>query len=577
MKQFQSPNISKIAKGGFLNQAVIIVFAVMILFLVGGYFYTNSTNRGVSVDINLPKENIYPGDIFDMDVILSNNSQGTLSNIRLTLNFPQHIRLFENGDRVNEVRELEGEIGPGSLIKETYKVVVLPGGEGDDYSLEAKANYTTEAFSNDFERRKEKKIDIKIDEFKLELSTPNRATAGERFDVEMPYSMPDDITDSLDKILVLEGPSLSILGANLEQSAENEWLLEKGEDKKVTASISIGTRPADTFAIKAKMIVKFMDQPYLIIERESQMEFAGSSLALSVDLEDPKDFVSPSETLNYRVSYKNNTDVELKDAIIRAELVGDMFDLGSVETSGTFDSLSRTITWSSNRFGELRDLGKGEEGTFNVAVKVKPNFPSNTNDKNFTLQIRASIESPTVIQGTNTDRTSNFANSEVSVSGNVSVDARAYFRDAQSGILNEGPFPPKVGQATEYTIHWSLSNAGTDLDEVIVKAPLEDGVVFTGDVKGYKSTLPILDADNNEIVWLVGNLSAVDDNPEVVFQIRLTPGVGLLGQFAPLLGITSVSAKDTFTEVELLNTDSGLTTQLPDDATVGSNQGKVIQ
>ncbi|MCR4260952.1 MAG: hypothetical protein NUV96_01260 [Candidatus Colwellbacteria bacterium] len=582
MKQSPFPNKQGFSQSGFLNQAVIVVFSLVALLLIGGYFYFNSSNGGVSVEINLPQENIYPGDILDIDVVLVNSSQAALQNVRLTLNFPERIRLLDNKDRVNEVRELDEEVQPGSLIKETYKVVVLPGGEGEAYTLEAKANYSTESFSNDFERSKSKKVDIRTDGFEMMMVAPEKVSAGERFDVAVGYKLPDGSGESLDKFLELEGPSFKVLGANAEQVSENRWLLETGNDKKIIASVAIETKPSDTFFLKAKVIVEFGGEDYLVSEKQSELLFTGSSLALSVDLEDPKEFVSPGETLNYRVSYKNNTDVELKDALLKATLVGEMFDFGSIQTSGTVDSLSHVITWNSSRFGELRDLVKGEEGSFNISIKVKPNFPmNNVGDKNFTLQVNGSIESPTVIQGTNTDRTSNFANSEVSVSGKVSVDARAYFRDANSGILNEGPFPPKVGQPTEYTIHWTISNAGTDVNEVTVRAHLEDGVSFTGEIKGVNDTLPTLDVPNNEVVWSVGGLSAtqgiLDNRPEVIFQVSLTPGIGLIGQFAPLLGITSISARDTFTDVSLLGTDTALTTALPDDSTVGSNQGKVIE
>ena len=582
MKQVPSPNIRKLSERGSFNQVVPVIFTLVALFLVGGYFYFNSSNQGVRVEVNLPEREIYPGDVLDVDVVVVNNSKATLQNTRLTLNFPSGIRLLDNKDRVNEVRELGGDVNPGALAKETYKIVVLPGGEGEDYTLEAKANYSTESLSNDFERKQSKRVDIKTGGFELEMTAPEKVSTGKSFPMEVAYRLPESEGESLDKFLLLEGPSLRVVDANTEQFAENRWLLEKKEDQKIKASVLIGTKPSDIFFLKAKVVAEFEGEDYLISEKQAEVLLIGSSLALSVGLEDPKGFVSPGELLHYKMSYKNNTNVELKDALLKAELVGDMFDFGSIQTSGTFDSILRTITWSSSGFGELRELTEGEEGSFDVNIKVKPSFPINSaNDKNFTLKVKGSIESPTVIQGTDADRTSNFANLEVNVSGNITVDAKAYFRDADSGILNEGPFPPRVGQATEYTIHWSLINTGTDVDEVTVRAHLENGVDFTGEVRGTTNVLPVLDSSSDVVVWSVGTVSATQGilgkGPEVIFQVRLTPGVGSLGQFAPLLGITSVSAKDVFTNVSLLGTDTPLTTVLSDDTTVGSNQGKVIQ
>lgn len=582
MMQSQFPNTKSLPQSGFLSQLVVVVFVLVTALLIGGYFYFGSSNSGVSVEVNLPENAIHPGDIFDMDVAVINNSKSTLSDVRVTLNLPKSIRLVDSKDRVNEVRELDSEVAPGSLIKETYKVVALPGGGSEDYTVAARANYLTESFSNEFERTKSQNVEITTEGFKLEVSAPEKVAAGEKFDIEMQYDFPPGARESLEKFIVIEGPSLRVVDSNLEQVANNRWLVGVDEDKKINASVAVGEKPSDLFFLKVKMVVEFGDEDYVVLEQQSEVLFVGSSLALSVDLEDPKGFVSPGEILNYRISYKNNTDVELKDALIKAQLVGDMFDFGSIQTSGTFDAISRIATWSSSRFSELRELGKGEEGSFTIAIKVKPTFPINSvSDKNFTLNVNGSIESPTIIQGTNTDRTSNFASSEVNVSGAVNIEASAYFRDADSGILNEGPFPPKIGQPTEYTIHWNLSNAGTDINNVIVRAQLEEGVSFTGEVNGTTDTLPILDASSNEVVWSVRSISATEgvlgDGPEAIFQISLTPGGMLLGQFAPLLGITTVSATDVFTGVGLLGTDSALNTALPDDSTIGSNQGKVIQ
>jgi len=100
MMQSQLPNTKSLPQSGFLNQLVIVVFVLVAAFLVGGYFYFGSSNRGVSVEVNLPENDIHPGDIFDMDVAVINNSQSTLTDVRLTLNFPKAIRLLDNKERV---------------------------------------------------------------------------------------------------------------------------------------------------------------------------------------------------------------------------------------------------------------------------------------------------------------------------------------------------------------------------------------------------------------------------------------------------------------------------------------------
>jgi len=580
MKQSQSlRNMKK--NLGSTQQLALVLFSILLVVGAVAYFYFNYTNRGVSVEIKLPEEQILAGEIFDVDVVVSNRSQEPLRNVRTTLTLPNRVRLIEHEDRVNEVRELE-DMSMGTSIKETYKLVALPGGENGDYALEAKVNYSTDTFSSQFESKSREVVDVSVEEFELEFELPGDVVTGEEFPVEVRYKLPESERESLDKYLVFEGESLSTLDSSHEPVGQNKWLLEEGEDKSISASMLVSTKETDVFVLVTKIVVELGGEEYSVLEQRDELLLAGSSLSLSVSLDDPKEFVNPGELLGYRISYKNNTGIELQNAVVRVEMTGEMFDFSSISTSGTVDSVARIITWSPNRIDELRSLSKGEEGTFTISIKVKPTFPiDNVNDKNFILRTRASIESPTVPQGANTDRTSNFSNLELNVAGSLRVDAVGYFRDAASGILNEGPFPPKVNIPTEYTIHWALVNFGTDVENVIVRARLEDGVDFTGETKSNTDTVPYFDTANREVVWQVGNIAAtqgvIGEKPEAVFQVSLAPSGSLFGEFAPLLGITSVSGRDAFAAVDLSGTDVGLTTRLNGDPTVGPNEGRVIQ
>ncbi|MDP3953457.1 MAG: hypothetical protein Q8P99_01385 [bacterium] len=581
MPQSQSPKKSEASSLGSTKQFILALGGVVLLIAGGAYFYFNYTDRGVSVNINLPEKQINAGDIFEVDVIVSNQSQEDLKKAQVTLSLPGNIKLLEHKDRVNDVRGLD-DISVGRSVRETYILVALPGGGNGDYTLEAMVNYVTDTFSSQFERRQSERVDVKVDDFALEITLPGSVVTGEGFAMEAKYKLPSGEGESLDKFLVLEGESLSAIDSSDELVADNKWLLETGDDKNIQATLLVGSKGTDVFVLTGKIIVELGGEEFTILERKSELLLAGSSLALFVVLDDPKGFANPGELLGWRVSYKNNMGIELQNAIIKAQLIGDMFDFDSLETSGTFDSLTRTITWSSSRFNELKTLSQGEEGTFTAAIKVRPSFPiDSVNDKDFTLEVRADIESPTVPQGANVDRTSSFASSKIKVAGALGVETQAYFRDAASGILNQGPFPPKVGMPTEYTVHWSLVNFGTDVEDVVVRARLEGGVSFTNDVKSNVEASPQFDASTGEVVWSVGNLKAttgvIDEGPEATFQISLTPGLDLLGEFAPLLGIASISGKDIFTGVGLSSTDESITTELPDDPTVGPEQGRVIQ
>lgn len=81
--------------------------------------------------------------------------------------------------------------------------------------------------------------------------------------------------------------------------------------------------------------------------------------------------------------------------------------------------------------------------------------------------------------------------------------------------------------------------------------------------------------------WTVEQIMAtkgvLGDPVEAIFQIEATPNIIQVGQPMPILNETMLKAIDTFTNIELIGSDTGLTTQLADDPTIGQDQGAVIQ
>ena len=197
------------------------------------------------------------------------------------------------------------------------------------------------------------------------------------------------------------------------------------------------------------------------------------------------------------------------------------------------------------------------------------------------IKVDAGIESPTVPYLINADKTVNTSILETKVAGRVTLYPGGFFRDAQSGILNNGPFPPRVGVPTNFTIHWAISNFATDVDNVEVRARLEDGVNFTGNVKGNTDSLPEFDANTREVVWRVGRLLAttgvIGEKPEAVFQIEAIPSQSFIGKYFPLLGNVSVQGADEFTGTQISSTAQAITTRLLGDPTVKEGDGLVIQ
>ncbi len=134
---------------------------------------------------------------------------------------------------------------------------------------------------------------------------------------------------------------------------------------------------------------------------------------------------------------------------------------------------------------------------------------------------------------------------------------------------------------TNYTIHWTVTNYGTDVDGVEVRARLGSGVKFTGKTGGNTTSPPRIDESTGEVVWQVGRLLAtagiLSEKPEAIFQIAARPASSDIDNYMLILEGTEIHGRDEFNDLTLTATDAPVTTRLEADKTVNTNDGKVIQ
>jgi hypothetical protein len=273
--------------------------------------------------------------------------------------------------------------------------------------------------------------------------------------------------------------------------------------------------------------------------------------------------------------------VDLRDVVITAELLGTMFDIPTLSSDGFFNSINNTITWNASNKSELSLIPAGETGEAVFSVMIKGSYPIyRLSDKNFVLKVKGKIESPTVPEGVGADKTTAMAENQVKVRGKIGVESKVLFRDSMSGVVNEGAWPPKVDEKTEFTVHWILTNYATDIKDVSIKSFLNPGVKWKGNIKGNTTTLPEYNERTQEIIWNVGNVAAtkgvIGEPIEAVFQIEATPSVLSIQNYIPLVGRTEAEAEDSFTGISLTAEDEGATTRLADDPMIKEGEGRVV-
>lgn len=553
---------------------------------VGGYYLYQSFNaRGIGLTIDVPDQ-ILIGKPFTLTVEIQNDSASVLNASELSLYLPSGTALLGQApDKSIETRDT-GSIGIGSITKQTFDLIIL-NGENTVKTFDIRLGYKSGTLSARFEKSVKKEISVGPPAIKLQLLASNKVFSGQNFEMTFSYENISGIDLSGLTLRAVYPPSFSFKSATLAPASGNDFWqladLKAGSQGNVVVNGNVIGPDNSFFDLKIILTASFLGHSYDIAEQTTQLAISSSPLAVSILINDNADYIAkPGDLLSYNVSYRNNTDVGLRDVVLRMQLSGEMFDLASINTNGFVTSLNRTVTWNAANVPDFQLLPPRSQGSVRMAVGLKPDYPiSRLNDKNFLLKADAQIESPTVPTFVGAERTIGIASLETKIGGRIDVNARAFFRDAASGILNKGPWPPKVDLPTQYTVHWEIKNYATDVSGVEVHAFLLAGVRWTGVVKSNIGTVPDYNDRTQEIVWKIPKISAtrgvISEPIKATFQIEAVPSVNNIGRYMPLIGETSVRGLDEFTQLEISNTDFAIATDLPDDVTVGQGQGLVQQ
>ena len=316
----------------------------------------------------------------------------------------------------------------------------------------------------------------------------------------------------------------------------------------------------------------FGGQDYPIAEESVALSPSASPLSLQILVNNQSDYVAKiGDVLNYSIRYQNNSGIALADAKIKATLVGGMLNLTALKTSGAFDSNTQTLSWDSGNLPALKILDPGASGQVDFKVSVKNVFNlERLNDRNFSIRLSVTMDSPSVPFYLSASRTSVRNVSDTKISGLVLVNAQGAYNDGESGVANQGVLPPRVGQATQYTIHWLVKNFATDLNNAEIKANLAPGVKWIGGVNASVGNVPIYNPGDNQVIWNIDRVAAtkgiLSPPAEAIFQIEATPDETMVGAPEPLIGATHLKATDNFTGLILESLVGPVTTAMLDDA-----------
>lgn len=577
------------------RKILIIASATFGILLISGavYFYfwlTAFKKSQVDFSITGPTQ-VQSGGPSAFTISFWNNTNQILQGAVLTIRYPKGAVAGDinvspkviGTDTILENSNL-GDIGIGGGSKRDL-VVSLIGSDKSIQKIEATLSYKPQNTSSKFENNAAIEVAINGSAMTVDFRGPESVLFGAKGMYDIHYKNASDKVLRNARVAITYPNQFSFVTADPipAGSNNNAWDLgdlnpsEEGDIK--LQGVLRDSGQAANFTTSAGVMVN--SQFIKFAELSSQVSLTPSPLQIDITVNGQTSaFANADDLLNFAIHYKNNSSIPLSSLVLKTRLDGAMYDFPTLKTDGFFSSLDNTITFNSANTPGFANLAPGEDGSATFQIKVRSRYLVRTfRDKNFTLSVAASLETPTVPPPIIAKTLLVSSDLSVKVNTQAIIQTKGYYFDKL--IKNSGPLPPRVNQATTYTIHWLITNFSSDLDNVVVKAALPQGVSWTGKTGGAGGPALDFNATTGIITWNVGKVQAATGvllSPlEAIFQLSLTPSVDQANSTVSVINETALTAKDLFTGNDITAQAPVLRTDMPDDSGVGLPKSKIQQ
>lgn len=541
------------------KRIIWVAAGISLVAIIGAaYFLLSRDFSGVDLSVETDGP-VRIGEPFDISVTLENKSDEEITEVSVSLSLPQGVVFADARGDLRRTTKIKN-IPAGAFERKMFSVVITEFSENKSFNAEAE--YLPASLGRTIRTSKELSVEVQK-WLSLNIEAPDKIVSGEEFEWVFSYENSTDKDWIID--LELEFPE-ELMG----DMPGERFKIAAGERKTETFTASIVMGEGKSFAIKAVAKGELEGEEYVLGDAVAEITVAPSPLSLDIS-SSKKDgeALNPGEEVSYTILFRNNSDISMRDIRLEAEIEGEMLDA----------SFPKRIDWSIANLSDLAEIASGKSASVTFQTKIADTYPiKKLNDRDFTIKINARIESPTVPYAIKSFKTVNVAFLEQKIAGKLEVNVQAFYRDAASGVVNEGPFPPVVGQATEYSIHWNVISYSTDMSEIEISAEIPPGVEFVKQIKADVGEF-VPDPERKTIIWRMPKLLATTgllSKPVVaIFQVKATPETGHVGLYMPILGPTNITAKDEFTEATFSAFKDFISTELPSDVTVKPAEGIV--
>ncbi len=560
-----------------MKKIILFIILLGMLLAAAGFWYWQKnyySKEILKLEILGPNEAEISQEV-EYIVKYKNNGNVRLEEPRLIFEFPEYTIPSEGSRRQEIGPDKLDIIYPGEEKTFTFKGRLF-GKERDAKTAKAWLNYQPKNLKARYESVTTFTTIIKSAPITFDFDFPSRVEAGRDFKFSLNYFSNSNYPLANLGIKIEYPSGFEFLESNPKSLDKAEWdisLLNRTEGGRIEIRGRLLGEIKDQKIFRASLGIWLEDEFIPIKEVIKGVEITKPNIFVFQRINNKDQYTAnPGDMLHYEIFFRNIGEEPFTDLFLVARPEGNAFDSDSVKTDlGQFNKGDNSIIWDWRDVPKLKFLGQGEEGKVEFWINTKDNWQISGNQEgNFVLKNSVLISNIKEVF-------------ETKINSKLVILQKGYFQDEAFG--NSGPIPPKVGQATTYTIVWQVKNYYNDLKNVKVKAILPPNVSLTGKIWPESETLKFaFDSGSREIVWNVSDGSGlpagtgvINTAPTLAFQISLTPNQNQIGQVALIINQARINGEDQFTGTNIESVASGIDSALPDDPSVNEDTGRIIQ
>ena len=521
----------------------------------------------VTVDIAGPTT-IAAGDTVSLSLTITNKNPVLIEDTTIEIDLPNGTRSAD-GTLSSYPRYVEnlGELASGATVTRSIKVIIF-GGAGQALMLPTSFSFGTGGSTIVFVKKTSYTLAVSSTPLSVSVDTTTETVSGKPLTFTL--NVRSNATVPLDNVIlsgvfpfgfVATNSSLPLSGSNFVLGR-----LEPGANKTITLTgtligqdteqrvfhFTVGTSKS---ASDQSLSVSYMTQDAMVT---ITAPFITTSIALNGDTS-PTAVIAPGSSQNVSVSYVNTLLTSVTNAIIAITLSGSAVDYNSIQTtSGFYNSVNHTVVFSKDTDPSLATLSPGASG---IGAFSFLTLPAGTTGPSPMLTLSISVSGTRVGQTNVPENVSALMTKTVKVATVVELSSSSLHNSGP--IRNNGPVPPRAGQATTYTIIWSARNSGSTIAGGSVSATLPSYVSYTNITSGVGSFS--YDGASRVVTWTIGDIIQ-GGSAQGAFQVSLTPSTSQKGSVPALTSGASFSGYDRFAGVQISASANPSTTETKGDA-----------